>query len=182
LPNTPSFPFRIECRVDPLRPPDKADMPTTQRGFFKKVVGLIRSSAAIATMTLAPEAPVRGVSALARAKRRGHVACPQASLSTRPSAHRRERDELATLPAFRQERGMGRRAPTRRPQSLKRHLPYCPRRAHQRLREPVSSCRVLLTAMLARALSCSPQLSSEHSRESHAIPQETRPVTLHTYG
>jgi hypothetical protein len=85
----------------------KADMPTTQRGFFKKVVGLIRSSAAIATMTLAPEAPVRGVSALARAKRRGHVACPQASLSTRPSAHRRERDELATLPAFPQERGMG---------------------------------------------------------------------------
>src|ERR1700756_912253 len=39
----------------------KADMPNTQRGFFKKGVRLIRSSAAIATMTLAPEAPVRGV-------------------------------------------------------------------------------------------------------------------------
>src|SRR5258708_4465761 len=72
----------------------------------------IRSSAATATVTLVPLAAVTGASALARAKRRGHVACPQASLSTRSSAHRRERDECATLPASRQEQGMGRHAPT----------------------------------------------------------------------
>src|SRR2546430_12870931 len=31
LPNTPSFPFRIECCVDPLRPPPKADMGASSR-------------------------------------------------------------------------------------------------------------------------------------------------------
>src|SRR6266487_2667748 len=59
---------------------------------------LIRSYAATATMTSVPQVPASCASALVRAKHRGHVACPQASLSTLTAAPPREPDGCATLP------------------------------------------------------------------------------------
>src|SRR5262249_16657916 len=112
-------------------------------------------------------------------KHRGHVACPQASLSIRSTAPRPGRDGCATRPPSRQEQGADGHAPTRRPQRYDRHLPYCLRRAGQRLRERVSSCRVPSVACPVRVSSCDPQCPRS-AQQGHAMRHETRPVTVRT--
>jgi hypothetical protein len=124
--------------------------------------------------TYAAPGACRRASALVHAKHRGHVACPQASLSTRSTAPRPERDECATRLPSRQEQGTGRHAPTRPRHYYYRDLPYCPRRADQRLCERVSSCRALSAALLApmRVSSCDPQCPSECSRGSRGASRD----------
>src|SRR5262249_14037858 len=136
---------------------------------------LIRSYAATATMTTVPQVPVAGASELVRAKHRGHVACPQASLSNRSTAARPRRDGCATRPRSRQEQGTGRHAPIRRRPCYDRRLPYCPLRTDQRLRERVSSCRAPSAVPLApvKALSCDlqcPRSAQKWSRDAARDP------------
>jgi hypothetical protein len=128
---------------------DRVASPASAAGVL-----LIRSYAATATMTSVPQVPVASASALVRAKHRGHVACPQASLSNRSTAPRLGRNGCATRPPSRQEQGTGRHAPTRPRHCYYRDLPYCPRRADQRLRGPVLSCRAPSAALLAPVRVC----------------------------
>jgi hypothetical protein len=108
---------------------------------------LIRSYAATATMISVPQVPGAGASALVRAKHRGHVACPQASLSNRSTAPRPGREGCATRPQSRQEQGTGRHAPTRRRQCCDRRLPYRPAKR----RPEIARASIVLPRPVSRA-------------------------------